>query len=260
MAGPFLTDISKSWDPDLFAKLAARYPMRRGGDPSEIVGAALYLASDASSFTTGSVLRVDGGQAVASAMARGHPISPRTGRTPGPGSLRASHGSNPARSYAIAPWGIGEHDVSVFHDLTFEEEARLLEEAMTWQHAKFDAGYGAISWPEEFGGAGLPAEYERAFTDEERRFTTPPRVERWVTVRLIAPTPCVSSAAPSNERNSYAGSRKAPRSCAASCSQSQAPARTWRAWPPRACTTGTSGWSTGRRCGAQVHGSRRGES
>jgi NAD(P)-dependent dehydrogenase (short-subunit alcohol dehydrogenase family) len=69
MAGPFLTDISKSWDPDLFAKLAARYPMRRGGDPSEIVGAALYLASDASSFTTGSVLRVDGGMAVVTGSA-----------------------------------------------------------------------------------------------------------------------------------------------------------------------------------------------
>ena len=69
MAGPFLTDISKAWDPDLFAKLCATYPMRRGGDPSEIVGAALYLASDASSFTTGSVLRVDGGMAVVTGAA-----------------------------------------------------------------------------------------------------------------------------------------------------------------------------------------------
>jgi len=66
MAGPFFTDISKAWDLDAFKQHAASYPLRRGGEPREIVGAALYLASDASSFTTGTVLRVDGGQAVAS--------------------------------------------------------------------------------------------------------------------------------------------------------------------------------------------------
>ena len=35
--------------------------LQRAGNPPEIVGAALYLMSDASSFTTGSILRVDGG-------------------------------------------------------------------------------------------------------------------------------------------------------------------------------------------------------
>jgi NAD(P)-dependent dehydrogenase (short-subunit alcohol dehydrogenase family) len=65
MCGPFFTDISKAWDLDAFNQAAKAYPLERGGDPAEIVGAALYLASDASSFTTGSILRVDGGQAVA---------------------------------------------------------------------------------------------------------------------------------------------------------------------------------------------------
>ena len=61
-AGPFLTDISKAWDLDAFAERAkANYALQRGGQPDEVVGAALYFASDASSFTTGAVLRVDGG-------------------------------------------------------------------------------------------------------------------------------------------------------------------------------------------------------
>jgi NAD(P)-dependent dehydrogenase (short-subunit alcohol dehydrogenase family) len=61
MPGPFLTDISKAWDMPAFERQAQAFDLRRGGQPEEIVGAALYLASDASSFTTGSVITVDGG-------------------------------------------------------------------------------------------------------------------------------------------------------------------------------------------------------
>ena len=61
MAGPFLTDISKAWDLDEFTKRAERTsPMKRGGEPDEIVGAALYLASDMATYTTGSIVAVDG--------------------------------------------------------------------------------------------------------------------------------------------------------------------------------------------------------
>ncbi len=61
MPGSFLTDISKAWDMKAFAQQARHFALRRGGEPNEIVGAALYFASDASSYTTGSVLTVDGG-------------------------------------------------------------------------------------------------------------------------------------------------------------------------------------------------------
>ena len=38
------------------------YALQRAGEPDEIVGAALYLASRTSSFTTGTLMRVDGGE------------------------------------------------------------------------------------------------------------------------------------------------------------------------------------------------------
>jgi NAD(P)-dependent dehydrogenase (short-subunit alcohol dehydrogenase family) len=64
MPGPFLTDISKAWDLEAFRKRAKEtMPLGRGGEPDEIVGAALYFASKASSFTTGAVLGVHGGAA-----------------------------------------------------------------------------------------------------------------------------------------------------------------------------------------------------
>ena len=61
MAGPFLTDVSKAWDLDGAETPFQTLALGRAGQPSEIIGAALYLASDAATFTTGSILRVDGG-------------------------------------------------------------------------------------------------------------------------------------------------------------------------------------------------------
>ncbi len=68
MPGPFLTDISKAWDLEAFEQLAkTAIPLQRGGEAHEIVGAALYLASNASSYTTGAILKIDGGTVFAPA-------------------------------------------------------------------------------------------------------------------------------------------------------------------------------------------------
>jgi NAD(P)-dependent dehydrogenase (short-subunit alcohol dehydrogenase family) len=58
--GPFLTDIAKAWTEE--ARQRSNNALGRPGLPEEIVTAALFLASPASSFTTGAIIRVDGGQ------------------------------------------------------------------------------------------------------------------------------------------------------------------------------------------------------
>src|SRR5262245_30546114 len=88
-----------------------------------------------------------------------------------------------------ARWGEGSDRVSLFRDTTEEEERAQLEAARAWQQVKFDAGFGAITWPEEYGGAGLRPEYEREFRKLEAEFVTPLLVEALgISVELEAPT------------------------------------------------------------------------
>ena len=60
MPGPFMTDMAASWGEDL--DLATTAAAGRIGRPEDIVTAALYLASPASAYTTGSIITVDGGE------------------------------------------------------------------------------------------------------------------------------------------------------------------------------------------------------
>ena len=83
----------------------------------------------------------------------------------------------------------GADDVAVFHSLSAAAERALIDEAGSWQRRKYDAGYGAIAWPEDFGGAGLTPAHARAFVAAEARYATPADHElRRITVNLVAPT------------------------------------------------------------------------
>jgi gluconate 5-dehydrogenase len=64
--GTFATETNKAMvtDPEVFQRMAQRNPMGRWGQPEEIAGAAVFLASPAASYVNGQVLAVDGGLSI----------------------------------------------------------------------------------------------------------------------------------------------------------------------------------------------------
>ena len=61
--GYFVTDVTADLrsDPNRSASILSRIPANRWGDPSDLQGAAVFLASDASNYLHGVVIPVDGG-------------------------------------------------------------------------------------------------------------------------------------------------------------------------------------------------------
>ncbi len=61
------TDFARAlWEnPEIYEATVSKYPLRRIGEPHEISGAAVFLASSAGSFTTGQTIIIDGGGTIA---------------------------------------------------------------------------------------------------------------------------------------------------------------------------------------------------
>jgi NAD(P)-dependent dehydrogenase (short-subunit alcohol dehydrogenase family) len=58
-----MTDMTREFlsKPEVYEKMTAEIPMRRLGEPNELLGPVVLLASDESSFMTGQIVYVDGG-------------------------------------------------------------------------------------------------------------------------------------------------------------------------------------------------------
>jgi alkylation response protein AidB-like acyl-CoA dehydrogenase len=96
--------------------------------------------------------------------------------------------SSVAKPHRAAQWGVGPDSVAVFENWTAEEERAETNWIRSYEQAKFDAGWGALTWPEEYGGRGLPMSYALAFRQEEEAFDVPRRTEMFsVTQQLVAP-------------------------------------------------------------------------
>ena len=69
-------------------------------------------------------------------------------------------------------WGEGTDRVGILDEKTPEEEAEELEAAKDWKAREFDAGFGWITGPVEYGGRALPAAYERAYRELQSDYET----------------------------------------------------------------------------------------
>ncbi|MGE5211919.1 MAG: acyl-CoA dehydrogenase family protein, partial [Acidobacteriota bacterium] len=86
-------------------------------------------------------------------------------------------------------WGEGEFDVSVFSDMSFEDERAHILSIAEWIQKKATQGYHAVDWPVEYGGLGLSRAHARALGRVERQFQSPGSHELVsVTVGLVAST------------------------------------------------------------------------
>jgi alkylation response protein AidB-like acyl-CoA dehydrogenase len=85
--------------------------------------------------------------------------------------------------------GVGEFSVAVFDDQTPDEERFAVRRGREWEQRKYDAGWGPVDWPEQYGGRGLPSVYASALLAAEENWELPRRNELFaVTQRMIAPT------------------------------------------------------------------------
>ncbi|MFM8484109.1 MAG: acyl-CoA dehydrogenase family protein [Actinomycetota bacterium] len=85
-------------------------------------------------------------------------------------------------------WGEGSDKVAMFEEKDRRREEVDVAAACAWRHKKFDAGFGYISGPAEYGGRGLPGAYARAYDALESKFEIPNQSCFTIGLGMVAPT------------------------------------------------------------------------
>ncbi len=88
----------------------------------------------------------------------------------------------------VKKWGEGSDNVSVFEEKSAEAEARDVAAAKGWRQKMFDAGFGWITGPTEYGGAGLSKNYERIWGEESSKYVHPAMNIFGIGLGMVAPT------------------------------------------------------------------------
>ena len=85
-------------------------------------------------------------------------------------------------------WGQGTDRVGLFVEQQPEEDVALLAEAKAWRAMLFDAGFGWIGGPPQYGGRGLPPSYQAVWDGVEAGFAVPSQSPFGVSLGMVAPT------------------------------------------------------------------------
>lgn len=85
-------------------------------------------------------------------------------------------------------WGEGSDKVSMFEEKDRESERDDVARAQEWRRKRFDAGFGWITGPVDFGGRALPGPYQRAYDALESKFETPNMSCFTIGLGMVAPT------------------------------------------------------------------------
>jgi alkylation response protein AidB-like acyl-CoA dehydrogenase len=85
-------------------------------------------------------------------------------------------------------WGEGSDKVAVFEERDRATEQRDVRVACQWRQQKFDAGFGWIQGPVEYGGRALSANHERAYQRLEAQYVIPNQSAFTIGLGMVAPT------------------------------------------------------------------------
>jgi len=85
-------------------------------------------------------------------------------------------------------WGEGSDRVGLLAEKSAQEEAEEVATAKAWRQKTFDAGFGWITGPTEYGGRGLTSAYERVWSSVEAGFDVPSGSPFGIGLGMVAPT------------------------------------------------------------------------
>ena len=85
-------------------------------------------------------------------------------------------------------WGEGGDDVAVLEEKPRDVELAELAEAKVWKAKRYDAGFGWITGPSQYGGRELPVAYDRAYASLEGNYLIPSQSLFGIGLGMVAPT------------------------------------------------------------------------